>query len=205
MGRRRSASQRRTVPSSPPLARVWLSGLNATAVTSPWWPASDGLSGRRARASQICSRPLAPPTASVPPVRAGCHPIDGGVARRAPSARARRASHSRTLPSMPAEASVPFRVKATPRTQPRWPWSGRLRGCPARVSHSWIAPDRSALAKIPPRGLNATALTPAPPPPGEPPASPCRPPARRGGGEWPRSTVARSRHRCRWPAWCHLG
>ena len=68
-------------------------------------------------------------------------------------------SHSRTVPSSPAEASCrPSGLNATANTRPSWPV--RV-ACPAPVagSHSRTVPSPPAEASCRPSGLNATACT----------------------------------------------
>ena len=62
-----ATSHSRTVPSSPPLARVLPSGLNATAMTEPVWPVSGLPICRRVATSHSRTVPSSPPLARVLP------------------------------------------------------------------------------------------------------------------------------------------
>ena len=137
-------------------------GLKATLYTVPSWVESGGPSGLRCAISQrIIVLPLA--RVRIRPSWLNTRLLDGviPVASGGPSARWRRTSHSRSVPSSAVAASVaPSGLSASCSTAPDGPVSGAPSGCLVATFQSWIvASFRPGAASIVPLRLKAMAPT----------------------------------------------
>ena len=158
-----ATSHNRTVPSSPPLARVLPSGLNATDKTWPVWPVRGSPAGWPVATSHSRTVPSSLPLARVLP--SGLNATDedqAGVAGEGRADRAGRWPRPTTAPCHPRRrwpAVLPSGLNAT-REDPAGV-AGDVEGPPTGLAGGHVpqtAPCQSspALARVLPSGLNTT-------------------------------------------------